>query len=160
MVVGTLKTSITRGSLPLLQLAPSSLLGVSHLVKLSLPDICHFDDLRFLQKGYVPKEYFSDFSPSRFGITAVFMLFLQIHSFPKSMAHVCAICNTLLNDFYIPILQHRIKGEYRNVSDSQKMLQNSFLLKLSLAWVSTPLTDRSRYWKTSVEFLIKSGNEE
>ena len=39
MVVGTLKPSITFILLPSLQLAPSSLPGVSHLVKLSLPDI-------------------------------------------------------------------------------------------------------------------------
>ena len=38
-MVGTLKPSITFGSLPSLQLAPSSLPGASHLVKLSLPDI-------------------------------------------------------------------------------------------------------------------------
>ena len=42
MVVGTLKPSITFVSLPSLQLAPSSLPGASHLVKLSLPDILNF----------------------------------------------------------------------------------------------------------------------
>ena len=42
MVVGTLKPSITFVSHPSLQLAPSSLPGASHLVKLSLPDILIF----------------------------------------------------------------------------------------------------------------------
>ena len=46
MVVGTLKPSITFVSLPSLQLAPSSLPGASHLVKLSLPDIFYSCELK------------------------------------------------------------------------------------------------------------------